>query len=82
MKPCPSGNCDCFLYCIIRSERRIRKQVFEANGTDNRNFFRQNCPDEEPTISNLFLYYATHGGGSGFAERERESQVLSFGPAI
>ena len=74
MKPCPSGNCDCILYCVIRVAPRIRPQIFEAIGKDNRDFHRLNCPTEEPTISNLFMYYTTHGGGSGFAEREKEKE--------
>ena len=79
MKPCPSGNCECFLYFLIRLDPRVRKQAIEADGTDNRCFFCEKFPKEEVTFRKLFTYYITNGGASGFAEREKN---LDQSPAL
>ena len=79
MKPCPSGNCECFLYFLIRLDPRVREQAIDADGPKNRWYFSEHYPEEEVTFRKLFEYYIYNGGAEGFAKREL---LRAFDPMI
>jgi len=49
----------------------MRRQAIEAVGPKNSSNFKE-----------LFIHYIARGGAEGFAEREREGQIVAFDPSI